>query len=152
MFTSLLVGLDGSVQAQVALAQAIRIGRRFRARILLAHVFRPDPVSAGGAGRARMEWSSERPPNVSDLKRAALELIEDGAGAVQNAGLEVETVTRTGDPVEVLRSLAEEVGVVVVGRVGIRGSENPLSSDPLGPDTRELIRRCPRPVLVTGSV
>jgi nucleotide-binding universal stress UspA family protein len=151
MFTSLLVGLDGSVQAQVALAQAIQIGQRFRARILLAHVFRRDPVRAGGSGPAWMEWSSETPPNEADLKRAALEMLKDGAGAVQRAGLEVETVSRTGEPVEVLRTLAEQVGVVVVGRVGIRGTENPLSSDALGPDTRELIRRCPRPVLVTGS-
>jgi nucleotide-binding universal stress UspA family protein len=151
MFTSLLVGVDGSVQAQVALAQAIQIGQRFRARILLAHVFRPHPVRAGGSGPAWMEWSSESPPTEADLKRAALEMLKDGAGAVQRAGLEVETVSRTGEPVEVLRTLAEQVGVVVVGRVGIRGSENPLSGDALGPDTRELIRRCPRPVLVTGS-
>jgi nucleotide-binding universal stress UspA family protein len=43
-------------------------------------------------------------------------------------------------------ALAEDVGVVVVGRTGIRGAK-----DPLGPYTRELIRRCPRPVLVCGT-
>ncbi|HWA16330.1 MAG TPA: universal stress protein, partial [Gemmatimonadales bacterium] len=46
--------------------------------------------------------------------------------------------------------LAEDVGVVVVGRIGTRGRST-HSIDPLGPDTRELIRRCSRPVLVTGS-
>ena len=45
-----------------------------------------------------MEWASETPPNEADLKRAALEMLKDGAGAVQRAGLEVETVSRTGDP------------------------------------------------------
>jgi nucleotide-binding universal stress UspA family protein len=153
MFTSLLVGLDGSVQAQVALAQAIQIGQRFRARIVLAHVFRPDPVRAGEMmGAAWMEWSSDNvPPSESDLHRAAQEMLNDGAGAVRRAGLEVETVSRTGEVVEVLRDLADQVGVVVVGRTGVRGSENPLAADPLGPDTRELIRRCPRPVLVSGA-
>jgi nucleotide-binding universal stress UspA family protein len=152
MFTSLLVGLDGSVQAQAALAQAIMIGQRFRARILLAHVFRPETVKAGvPVGPTWMEWSSQSlPPTESDLQRAALEMLNDGAGAVRRAGLEAEVVSRTGDVVEVLRELAEQVGVVVVGKVGVRGALSPLGHEALGPDTRELIRRCPRPVLVTG--
>jgi nucleotide-binding universal stress UspA family protein len=153
MFTSLLVGLDGSVQAQVALAQAIGIGQRFRARILLAHVLRPDPVRAGGTiGAPWIEWSAEgTPPSESELSRAVQEMLNEGAGAVRRAGLEVETVSRTGDAVEVLRELAEQVGVVVVGRTGVRGAGQPLADDRLGPDTRELIRRCPRPVLVSGA-
>jgi len=153
MFTSLLVGLDGSIQAQVGLAQAIQIGRRFRARILLAHVFRAEAVRAGwSTGPAWMEWSSEGgPPTESDVQRAALEMLQDGAGAVRRAGLEVETVSRTGDVVEVLRQLAENVEVVVVGKIGLRGAMHPVASDALGPDTHELIRRCPRPVLITGS-
>jgi nucleotide-binding universal stress UspA family protein len=153
MFTSLLVGLDGSVQAQVALSQAIQIGQRFRARVVLAYIVRPQPVGAGGVlGAPWMEWSSEAvPPSEQELHRAAREMLNDAAGAVRRAGLEAEVVTRTGDAAEVLRELAQEVGVVLVGRVGISGNANPLVSDPLGPDTRELIRRCPRPVLVAGS-
>lgn len=152
MFTSVLVGLDGSVQASVALAQAIRIGQRFRARVVLAHVFRPDPVRAGGAvGPAWMEWSSDSiPPSEAELQRAAQEMLEDGAGAVRRAGLEVETISRAGEVAEVLRELADQVGVVVVGRTGVKYAAQP-ATDPLGPDTRELIRRCPRPVLVSGS-
>lgn len=151
MFTSLLVGLDGSIQAQAALAQAIQIGQRFRARILLAHVFRPEAVKAGApVGPSWMEWSSESMPTENDVTRAGLEMLKDGAGAVQRAGLEAEVVSRTGDVVEVLRELAEQVGVVVVGKMGVRGALGPVASDALGPDTRELIRRCPRPVLVTG--
>lgn len=152
MFTSLLVGLDGSIQAQVALAQAIQIGQRFRARIVLAHVFRPETARTGApVGPAWMEWSAESlPPTENDLQRAGLEMLRDGAGAVQRAGLEVEVVSRTGDVVDVLRELAEQVGVVVVGKVGVRGALSPAASDALGPDTRELLRRCPRPVLVTG--
>jgi len=153
MFTSLLVGLDGSVNAQVALAQAIQVGQRFRARVVLAYVLRPEPASTGRTlGAAWMEWASTAvPPGDAELHRAAQEMLDDAAGAVRRAGLEVETVTRSGEVAEVLRELAEQVGVVLVGRVGIRGGARPLSSDPLGPDTRELIRRCPRPVLVCGS-
>lgn len=150
MFTSLLVGLDGSNEAQVALAQAILIGQRFRARIVLAHVARPETVHTGmGFGPSWMEWPSDQPPTDDEIKRATLEMLEDSAGAVARAGLEAEIVSRTGDVIEVLRELAEQVGVVVIGKVGLRGGGS-ISSEPLGPDARELIRRCPRPVLVTG--
>lgn len=125
MFTSLLVGFDGSAQAQVALEQAMRIGKKFRSRIVLATVQRSDA------------------PELPALQRQA-------AQEVERAGLEVTTVIRPGEVAEVLRELAQDVGVVVVGRIGTRGRSS-HSIDPLGPDTRELIRRCPRPVLVTGS-
>ncbi len=125
MFTSLLVGLDGSPQALVALAQAIAIGQKFRARIVLATVVR---------GRA---------DHVEALQRDARQMVEA-------SGLEAETTVREGEVAEVLRALAEGVGVVVVGRLGVRGASLP-DRDPVGPDTRELIRRCSRPVLVAGS-
>jgi nucleotide-binding universal stress UspA family protein len=125
MFTSLLVGLDGSPQAQSALEQAILIGKRFHSRIVLATVLRHDLRE------------------LATIQREAVTLVEA-------AGLEVETITRTGEVAEVLRELSADVGVVVVGRSGVRGrATRPI--DPLGPDTRELIRRCERPVLVTGS-
>lgn len=152
MFTSLLVGLDGSVEAQVALAQAIQVGRRFRARIVLVHVLRPEIARSGvGPGPAWMERTDHHPPSDAELERAVDEMLADAAGAVRRAGLEAETIRRNGTVIEVLRELAEQVGVVLIGRQGIRGSTS-LSGDQIGPDTRELIRRCPRPVLVSGRV
>lgn len=152
MFTSLLVGLDGSVESQVALAQAIVVGRRFRARIVLAHVLRPEAVrSSVGPGPAWMEWTSDQPPTDAELERAVDEMLADAAGAVRRAGLEAETVRRSGNVIEVLQELAEQVGVVLIGRQGVRGS-TAVPGDQLGPDTRELIRRCPRPVLVSGRI
>jgi nucleotide-binding universal stress UspA family protein len=150
MFTSILVGMDGSVRAQVALAQAIEIGRRFRARILLAHVVRPAPAGAAALlGASWMEWHAQAvPPSEPELVRAAQEMLEDAAGAVRRAGLEVETVVRPGEVSDALRELGEQVGVIVVGRIGRNPSQG---LDALGPDTRELIRRAPRPVLVAGS-
>lgn len=153
MFTSLLVGLDGSVQAQVALAQALVIGRRFRSRILLAHVSPPPGrTSEMALGAPWMEWTPGNAPHTRQEHEEAAELmLDDAAGAVRKAGLEPETVMREGHAAEVLRELADDVGVVVVGRVGLRGIRKPVQGDPIGPDTRELIRRSPRPVLVCGS-
>ncbi|HXI21841.1 MAG TPA: universal stress protein [Gemmatimonadales bacterium] len=153
MFTSLLVGLDGSPPAQVALAQAIRIGQAFRARIVVAYVApMPGHTAEMALGAPWMEWTpQDARAGRTEREIAVREMLRDAAGAVRRAGLEVETVFRTGEPVDVLRELAENVGVVLVGRSGIRGARQPEGEDVLGPGTRELIRRCPRPVLVCGG-
>lgn len=153
MFTSLLVGLDGSTQAQVALAQSILIGKRFRTRIVLAYVSPPaGRTSEMALGAPWMEWTpANAPSGRRELQQAAEDMIMDAAGAVRRAGLEAETVIREGVASDILRDLGGEVGVIVVGRSGVRTALGPRTDDPLGPDTRELIRRSPRPVLVCGS-
>ena len=152
MFTSVLVGLDGSTEAQVALAQAIIIGQRFHSRVVLVHVAPPPGYTSEMAlGAPWMEWTHGNVPSTRrQLEQAAELMLDDASGAVRRAGLEAETVMREGLVTEVLREMAEEVGVVVVGRVGHRGAKA-ADTDRLGPDTRELIRRCPRPLLIAGS-
>ncbi len=151
MFTSLLVGLDGSPEAQVALSQAILIGRQFHSRIVVAHISpSPGHTSEMALGAPWMEWTAGHAPVTrGEHEAAAHRMLDDAAGAVRRAGLEAETAWRSGDTAESLRELANEVGVVCVGRLGNRGKGG---GDALGPDLRALIRRCPRPVLVCGSV
>jgi nucleotide-binding universal stress UspA family protein len=142
MFTSLLVGLDGSPRSLIALGQAIDIGRHFRSQIILVHVARAESLAG-----LRPQWidpASDQANSTED--QAALALLEGAADTVRRAGLAVRTELRRGDVVETLRELAADVGAIVVGRTGVLGA-----GDPLGPDTRELIRRCPRPVLVCGA-
>jgi nucleotide-binding universal stress UspA family protein len=143
MFTSLLVGLDGSQQADVALAQATLIGEHFHSKIVLVHVARVESL----AGR-RSTWNRSGSDSGSSaaLDPATREMLERAADSVRQAGLSVVVEIRPGDVVETLRELAAEAGVLLVGRSGVLGA-----GDPLGPDTRELIRRCPVPVLVCGS-
>jgi nucleotide-binding universal stress UspA family protein len=153
MWTSLLVGLDGSMQGQMALAQAILIGQRFRSRIVMVHVA-PPPGRTGemALGAPWMEWTPSNAPSTRlEHEQAAQLMLDDAAGAVRRAGLEAETSMREGHVAEILRQMADAVGVVLVGRIGPRRDAPASGADPLGPDTRELIRRCPRPVLVCGS-
>lgn len=154
MFTSILVGLDGSLQAQVALAQSILIGQRFRARLVLLHVVAsPGDTAEMALGAPWMEFTSTTMPTTrSAHAEAAQAMLDDAVGAVGRAGLEVEALIREGRPVDVLREISDQVGVVVVGRRGLRGEMAALGNDPLGPDTRELARRSTRPMLVAGLV
>lgn len=142
MFTSLLVGLDGSPRSWIALGQAIHIGGHFRSQIILVHVARAESLAG-----FRPQWSgpaSDQPNSSED--QAAQALLEGAADTVRRAGLAVRTELRRGDVVETWRELGADVGAIVVGRTGVMGA-----GDRLGPDTRELIRRCPRPVLVCGA-
>jgi nucleotide-binding universal stress UspA family protein len=142
MFTSLLVGLDGSPQSLIALTQAINIGRRFRSQIILVHVAREESMAG-----LRPQWMGPgADQGISSDDHSARALLAGAAETARQAGLAVRTELRRGDVVETLRELAADVGAIVVGRSGVLGG-----GDPLGPDTRELIRRCPRPVLVCGS-
>jgi nucleotide-binding universal stress UspA family protein len=141
MFTSLLVGLDGSPLSLIALNQAIHVGRQFRSQIILVHVARAESLAG-----FRPQWldpASDQAGSSED--QSARALLDGAADTVRRAGLAVRTELRRGDAVETLRELAADVGAIVMGRSGVLGA-----GDPLGPDTRELIRRCPRPLLVCG--
>lgn len=90
MFTRLLVGLDGSPQADAALEQAVILGRRFHSAILVA--------SIDG--------------------REAETLADRGAFRVWGAGLTGEGLARDGAVETTLAGLAADVDATLVGRHG----------------------------------
>jgi nucleotide-binding universal stress UspA family protein len=151
MFTRLLVGLDGSPQSGTALAQAISIGRRFRSALVLVHIVRPgavDPLLLRSLGVPWREGRADPQEAVPEaLAGAGAHILDDAAGAVVRAGLTVERVVRSGEVVTELNDLAASADAVFIGRVGRRGGD-----DPLGPDSRELIRRAPSPMVVCGNM
>ena len=126
MFTRLLIGLDGSPEADQALEQAIVLGRRFGSTLVVAHV-RHHHDDGGGAGETLLERGRER--------------VTAAEGA-----LKVETVLRTGNPDVGLAELAREVDAALVGRRGVttRGGA-------LGETVSSLIRIAERCVIVCGG-
>ncbi len=123
MFTRLLIGLDGSPSADAALEQAIVLGQRFKATLVLGHV----------AERAREA-------------EAGAAMLQRGAEHVRTAGLQADVVLRQGDPDTELATLAKETDGVLVGRRGIHtlGAE-------LGPTAASLIKIAERCVIVCGG-
>ena len=123
MFTRLLIGHDGSPSADAALEQAIVLGQRFKATLVLGHV--AERARDAEAGAAMLERAAER---------------------VRTAGLQADVVLRQGDPDTELATLAKETDGVLVGRRGIhtQGAE-------LGPTAASLIRIAERCVIVCGA-
>lgn len=126
MFTRLLVGLDGSPNADEALEQAVHLALRFKSTIVVAHV-----KETHGLGR--------RASDSGDLLQRADERVRD-------AGVAVETVQRQGHPDVELAALAADVDTVLVGRRG-RSSHG----DVLGQTVSSLIRIAERAVIVCAS-
>jgi len=126
VFTRLLIGLDGSPNADEALEQAIVLGSRFKAKLVVAHV-----KETHGLGR-----------RASDSG----ELLQRAQERVKAAGLDVEAVARHGSPDAELTDLARDVDTVLVGRRG-RSSH----ADVLGKTVTSLIRTAARCVIVCAS-
>lgn len=149
MFTRLLVGLDGSLQARTALAQAITVGQRFRSSLVLAHIVRPGAVEPVVMRSLGASWSGghadPREPVPEALAGAGAQILDEAAAIVAQANLSVERVVRSGRVVQELNDLAASADAIFIGRVGRAGGE-----DPLGPDSRELIKKAPTPVVVCG--
>ena len=123
MFTRLLIGLDGSPSADEALEQAIVLGGRFGATLVVGHV--AERAKAVEAGAALLGRAAER---------------------VRGAGLHADVVLREGDPDTELAALAKETDAVLVGR---RGSSTPGAN--LGPTAASLIKIAERCVIVCGA-
>ena len=126
MFTRLLVGLDGSPNADEALEQAVHVGLRFKAKIVVAHIRETHALR-------------KRASDSGVLLQRAQERITD-------AGLAAETILKHGNPDVELATLARDVDTVLVGR---RGRTSP--ADVLGKTVTSLIRIAERAVIVCAS-
>ena len=122
----MLVGLDGSPNADEALEQAVVLASRFKATVVVAHV-----KETFGRGR--------RATDSGELLQRAEERVKD-------AGLAVETILKHGNPDIELAALARYVDTVLVGR---RGRSSPAQA--IGETVGSLIRIAERTVIVCGS-
>jgi len=125
VFTRLLVGLDGSPRADVALEQAVLLGRRLRSTIVVAHVREQGDRRPNAGGAALLERARER---------------------VAAAQLSAEVVERQGDPDSVLAELARDADAVLIGRRGMA-----TTGDALGPTAAAVVRGTETCVIVCGG-
>ena len=122
MFSSIVVGTDGSPTAQEAVRQAAGLAKRLEAKVYIVSAF--EPVAEG-----RLQDDRQQAPDDIQWMINPREDVEaglkEGAETLEGEGLVVETVARQGDPADAILDVAEEKGadLIVVGNKGMTGAK-----------------------------
>ncbi|MGA2521925.1 MAG: universal stress protein [Acidimicrobiales bacterium] len=130
MFSTIVVGTDGSETARAAVALAVEIARQDGATLHVLHVVKDSPaampVAQVGPGVVVMGDS---------VKSNAVGAVADpvlAAAVAEAQGVAVQTHAAGGDPADAMVQLAEHLGadLIVVGSKGMRGARRIIGSVP----------------------
>lgn len=147
MFTSILVGTDGSDTAHTALERAIELAAGLGARLGIVSAYEPvsDPRLRGERVIAPndVQWAMNPHEDV-------LALLEQARANARGAGVtEVETFARQGDAADAILDVAEEqrCDLIVVGNKGMTGAKRFL----LGSVPNKVSHHAPCSVLIVRT-
>jgi nucleotide-binding universal stress UspA family protein len=121
LFKRIVVGTDGSETASEAVRQAIELAKATGAMLDVVSAY--EPVS----GERLREEEQEVPGDIAYAvgPREDVNVVLEGAEVeAKQAGVEVRTHPREGDPADALLDVAEECGaeLIVVGNKGMTGA------------------------------
>ena len=122
MFRSIVVGTDGSDTAKEAVRQAVELAKSVGATVDLVSAY--EPV----ASTRLREERREVPPDMEWMVNPREDVeatLKDAAEDMKEAGVEVQTFAREGDPADAILDVAEERGsdLIVVGNKGMTGAK-----------------------------
>jgi nucleotide-binding universal stress UspA family protein len=143
MFQTIVVGTDGSETAGEAVREAIELAKVVGATIELVSAY--EPVSnqrlrdEARQAPEDLQWMVNPREDVEATLRDACERIEE-------AGVEVTTYAREGDPADAILDVAEErsADLIVVGNKGMTGAKRFL----LGSVPNRVSHHAPCSVLI----
>jgi nucleotide-binding universal stress UspA family protein len=143
MFSSIVVGTDGSETAGKAVLQATELARQVGASVSLVSAY--EPVSGNRLREEKrdvpkdMEWMVNPREDVEATLKEASENVE-------GAGVKVDTFAREGDPADAILDVAEETkaDLIVVGNKGMTGTKRFL----LGSVPNKVSHHAPCSVLI----
>ena len=105
VFSSMVVGTDGSETASEAVRQAAELAQKVGAKVHLVSAYEPVPEGRLREERQQvpgdLQWMVNPREDVS-------ETLEEAAGELRDAGVDVETHAREGDPADAILDVAEE--------------------------------------------
>ena len=122
MFSSIVVGTDGSETAGEAVRQATELASAVGAEIHLVSAFQPVGNQRLREERQQapddLQWMVNEREDVEATLRKAYEQI-------QKAGVKVDTSSRQGDPADAILDVAEEqnADLIIVGNKGMTGAK-----------------------------
>jgi nucleotide-binding universal stress UspA family protein len=122
MFSSIVVGTDGSATASVAVREAVDVAKAVGATLELVSAYAPVPEQ-----RLREE-RRDAPEDVQWAIHPRHEVetsLSDAADLAREAGVDVNTHARQGDPSDAILDVAEERGadLIIVGNKGMTGAK-----------------------------
>lgn len=132
----IVVGIDGSEQAQRALLAAIEEARLRDATLTVIHVA-PFPFDLSAPILAPQ-------PTGAELRSRAVDLIDEALGLVDAGDLDVERIALIGHAASELCEAARDADLLVIGSRGLGGFRGLL----VGSVTQQVVAHAPCPILV----
>jgi nucleotide-binding universal stress UspA family protein len=122
MFSSIVVGTDGSSTATQAVREAVDVAKALGARLELVSAYAPVSDQRLRAEQRRAATDAAAAVNP---RRDTEALLSDAADIAREAAVEVNTHARQGDPSDAILDVAEELGadLVIVGNKGMTGAK-----------------------------
>jgi nucleotide-binding universal stress UspA family protein len=147
MSDRIIVGVDGSDGARVALEWAVREARLRGTRLVAVHTWQM-PVGAGAADSFGMGAGAFDPSLEADLmervEAGAKQLLEREIAAVDTSGIEVERLVEARNAADALLDAARDADLLVVGTRGRGGFKGLL----LGSVSQQASHHAPCPVVI----
>jgi nucleotide-binding universal stress UspA family protein len=143
VFSSIVVGTDGSDTARDAVRQAVELAARVGAKLEIVSAYEPVPE-----GRLRAE-ARQAPRDLQwelNPREDVDATLAEAAGVARDGGVEARTYARQGDPADAILDVAEERGadLIVVGNKGMTGARRFL----LGSVPNRVSHHAPCSVLI----
>ena len=146
MFGSIVVGTDGSETATQAVREAVDMAKATGSTLELVSAY--TPVSEARLRAERRDAPEDLQWAISPKQEVELSL-SDAADIAREAGVEVNTHAREGDPADAILDVAEELnaGLVIVGNKGMTGAKRFL----LGSVPDKISHHAPCSVLIVRT-
>ncbi len=124
MYDSIVVGVDGSATADIALGKAIELARLTGATLHVVSAYEPAPAKVSG-GAPPGEFTA-----ASDFKADAV--LQRALNQARGEELEVHEHAPKGSAADAILAVAKEHGAdaIVIGSVGMQGARRVLGSVP----------------------
>jgi nucleotide-binding universal stress UspA family protein len=145
MLKNLVVALDGSPSAELALEFALSMARAENATLSICSVADPKPAYGASAPTPLVESMLE------DIRGHARRIVDEASAKARTAGVRVQQATPSGEPVFEIVHYAEGVkaDAIIVGTRGRSGVDRLL----VGSVAEGVLRTAPVPVvIVRGTV
>ena len=143
MFARIVVGTDGSETAKEAVRQAADLAKQVGAELSIVSAF--EPVSSQRLREERLQAPGDVAHTITPKEDVEATLAE-AEQSVKDAGVNVSTVARQGDPADAILDVAEEqnADLIVVGNKGMTGAKRFL----LGSVPNKVSHHAPSSVLI----